>query len=685
MVDSTDAQIQVRALHSELEKKYKDHGPRIEEIWRTYEKPKRERMVSSVIDSGLALRHATDTTLGDEYKFVPEWNIRDLSDPNSDYLLHHLRHRATRPLIEQFYEGLYKGPGDEAFIKSSMHHNNLRHMYPKEFSFSVFGEKIPYAKSYTVVEPYSYDQIVRDLQIRFLERLNKIVDKMLDEDPTFAGSAASKKAEKAARKALSSLQLEFKPEKLSLEELVARAREQKSALLDYLHLCRSEPACLAHLVNVWFSSRPELVLDDKGRTMPRATEKYISIAMFEAVHDCVVGAVVWDFICQLLQGLINRPKDQAYRSTVLKEIANVFAFEYKRVQTLFKRCAQVNSGSGHFKRIPDVYDNGIARVTLKTKPDALTRLDPRIHYTLRLCQTDSTAVKAMDWIKKLDELQRYHPIDREAMAESEFDAFGDLAMTTSFIESLSASLPMPSSSQKKGDAYLDRLKDLFTAFDSLKTQVDLSSYAMPIEKLLQPGKAEGALKALDRFIVSKIRADIGSRYPDLNKRWISALQSQYGQQQAGQSTAGPAVPESSAPEGQSASRQKRPQTRPAHSAIFGILPIPAPGDHDTAVVSPTCTVKLSTYNVFWTLFSKSGAGESIAWTEFEAAMLDLGFSVVPRLGPLYTFCPPEEYPVQQAITLQRPQKSQIEGYRLLSIRMRLGRKYGWGEKTFEMA
>ncbi len=66
-------------------------------------------------------------------------------------------------------------------------------------------------------------------------------------------------------------------------------------------------------------------------------------------------------------------------------------------------------------------------------------------------------------------------------------------------------------------------------------------------------------------------------------------------------------------------------------------------------------------------------------------MADLGFSVVPKFGSVYTFLPPESMGVKQSITVHRPHKSRIEGYKLLIFSQRLKRVYGWEEMTFEVS
>jgi hypothetical protein len=98
------------------------------------------------------------------------------------------------------------------------------------------------------------------------------------------------------------------------------------------------------------------------------------------------------------------------------------------------------------------------------------------------------------------------------------------------------------------------------------------------------------------------------------------------------------------PEVQLQQRKEKQKTRPAHSSGYDIAP-PTPVAAITSTLEatsisaapakPKFKVRPSTLEVFDTLFQKSssqGRG-SIAWTDFEAAMANLNFSVIPKLAP----------------------------------------------------
>lgn len=82
------------------------------------------------------------------------------------------------------------------------------------------------------------------------------------------------------------------------------------------------------------------------------------------------------------------------------------------------------------------------------------------------------------------------------------------------------------------------------------------------------------------------------------------------------------------------------------------------------------------------LFDKAKARGSVAWTSFESAMVDLGFSIVPKFGPVYTFVPPKSMEATTSLTVHRPHKASIEGYLVPIYARQLKTKYGWDESSF---
>ncbi|GIJ87097.1 hypothetical protein Asppvi_006000 [Aspergillus pseudoviridinutans] len=153
----------VKRLHRDLAQKYQLHGSRIEQIWRSWDKSRRDKAVKAGAVRGKVLAHPTDQTMGNMYKVIPEWNLRDLTQPESDYLLDHLKHRATKSLSDQYHEGVHGSPGDHAFILESMRVNHLRHVNPFRNSFTLFIEEDQYGQSYDVTDSAKYREMMTGL------------------------------------------------------------------------------------------------------------------------------------------------------------------------------------------------------------------------------------------------------------------------------------------------------------------------------------------------------------------------------------------------------------------------------------------------------------------------------------------------------------------------------------------
>lgn len=139
-------------------------------------------------------------------------------------------------------------------------------------------------------------------------------------------------------------------------------------------------------------------------------------------------------------------------------------------------------------------------------------------------------------------------------------------------------------------------------------------------------------------------------------------------------------------------KQQKEKTRPAHRSLLatqvegGETTFDDPDVGAEPVTIPErIKVGAATAKVFSTLFDKSQSRGTINWTAYESAMVDLGFSVEPKGGSVYTFTPPRSMSDKKPLTIHRPHGPRIEGYLIPIYARRLKRVYGWGEDTFEMA
>jgi hypothetical protein len=272
--------------------------------------------------------------------------------------------------------------------------------------------------------------------------------------------------------------------------------------------------------------------------------------------------------------------------------------------------------------------------------------------------------------------------------EAEVVALGELAIVVSFMHATSTVIPMSPSSRKSGLLFSTRAKELDDELNNLKPKADFGDFVIPVNNLLEPKMATRALAALDDFIIQGTGARLGSLYDDIVQDSLADLEKLYAQAKAKldkvekQTTFVP-LPTEPSPSGDArlASRRAKEKTRPAGSSVYTIT---APPESSQIVVTEPLQqhkVKAATASTFATLFSKSEARGSVSWASFESAKADLGFSVTPNGGSIFTFNPPASMDTRP-ITLHRPHASEIECYRLLYIESRLQRTYGWTSGSF---
>ena len=96
----------VRNLHRDLVRKYELHGPRVEQMWRSLRQEQREEILRVASRDRAILDHPLDTKLSNIYKFIPEWNLRDIASPSSELLRDIFKHRATTLLQDQYGSGV---------------------------------------------------------------------------------------------------------------------------------------------------------------------------------------------------------------------------------------------------------------------------------------------------------------------------------------------------------------------------------------------------------------------------------------------------------------------------------------------------------------------------------------------------------------------------------------------------
>lgn len=277
------------------------------------------------------------------------------------------------------------------------------------------------------------------------------------------------------------------------------------------------------------------------------------------------------------------------------------------------------------------------------------------------------------------------------LEDSEMVALDTLTIIVSFMHMFSTTILISPVSRRPGLLFTTRSSELEAKLNVLKPKADFSDYVAPVNYLLEPGMACGALAALDDFILHETEAELGQLHQDIVKDSLQDLEKVYAETKSRleedekKTTYIPLREESSPPNNpraeKVASQGAKEKTRPAGSSVYKISP-----SSDTLpliVTEPVqqFNVKATTASLFTTLFSKSKARGSVSWTDFALAMADLQFSVTPKGGSAFTFNPPTSMN-SRPINLHRPHSSEIEGEILLIYASRLHKAYGWTADSF---
>jgi hypothetical protein len=350
----------IKELHEDLVRKYKAYGARVEAAWRSFNKAQRAKCMKAGAMEGQVLKHSRDASLGNVCKFIPEWNLKDITDPNSNLFLDILKHRATKSLSEQYRSGYNGTAGDLDLIDEMARTRNLRHVDDFKNCFTFFDDR-EYGWSFRVpagqnvkealsgmesaleqrfIIPQSLGELILQRQLHLLQILNIMIEDVLDQGSETRDRSQLAKNSKPPTAPLSDSVAKQATVKLTPQELVAIASDQKSSLEEYLSLLRTEPTVLCAGVNAQFFSRPELVPDERSRSLPVHTDKYVGPAVFETIHHAVQGIATWQSITGLLDLLKKPSTDKLYKSTILQELSNMCHFEYACTKALSKR--QVN-------------------------------------------------------------------------------------------------------------------------------------------------------------------------------------------------------------------------------------------------------------------------------------------------------------------------------------------------------
>lgn len=87
-------------------------------------------------------------------------------------------------------------------------------------------------------------------------------------------------------------------------------------------------------------------------------------------------------------------------------------------------------------------------------------------------------------------------------------ALGDIAIIVSFMHMTSTAMSMAPLSRKSGLLFTARSKELETELNKVRAKADFGDYLIPLDNLLEPDMAAGALAALDDYVQKETGARI---------------------------------------------------------------------------------------------------------------------------------------------------------------------------------
>ncbi|GKU08672.1 hypothetical protein FLAG1_12195 [Fusarium langsethiae] len=105
----------IEELHRDLALKYEKHFAQIQKIWPASNQAKREQYLRT--NKSPLFTIPKDSSINRPWSFTsicPDWNILDITEAKSDYLLDMLTNRATKSLEEEFWEDVNGDPIMEA-------------------------------------------------------------------------------------------------------------------------------------------------------------------------------------------------------------------------------------------------------------------------------------------------------------------------------------------------------------------------------------------------------------------------------------------------------------------------------------------------------------------------------------------------------------------------------------------
>ncbi|EFQ26884.1 uncharacterized protein GLRG_02055 [Colletotrichum graminicola M1.001] len=715
-----DISLDVRQVSRDLTSRWQRYGTRFEYMWRSFSPEDRTEI----------LNVANPTLVGQELDFAPHWDNENMAEDPS-VLVNILRHRATATLPEQAFESSVNGPSDLEVIKESQQYIDWG--LPRGNAYVAFceGEKygvphkaadqktvaaalLPPGKEHLCV-PVIYGDLVLLRQAFIIGRIGTAFMLVWDCDPEEQpGPWIPANPEESAARLREALQLQEPAGDAVDDSALNMARRNKGIVGAQWGSLGVATRVLKERVIHYFSSLPDQVLNEDRVTNNTVVDKDLITCVYDVVNDVARHHALWTYLVAVMPEAAEEEEGGPGRAVILQEMAHVCHMGFQRAQSLLKRFLQkrleIKEGEKALfvKRCGEYDVDGNTLVTLAVSMDKLDkvkpRIDPSIRHIVRLCQPETTAEAAFEWLQKLkDECE----IDTEGLGQLkawEADALADLATMLTFIEKLTdeAALPPVNGKKRVKGLFVSKCQQIDKDLWALRDKVDLTLFAVPPARLGKPEVAAGALDTISNVCRQKTGSSLEGNYDKAVRESVSELRRRCAQAQAKQQKGKAAAAAPAGPslfidkaqgkrdeDEQQQERKEKVKTRPAEGAEAELVP-PAPPTPPPPAQAPEpekIKVTAATADVFEALFDRTLNRRPIAFTALESAMAELGFTVDSHggVGSSTKFVPPKGSG-WRPVTLHRPHgnANKLEGYRLLTAASRFREHFGWDAETFEV-
>lgn len=112
---SAKGDMSIPQLLRDLQRKHRNVGSKVAEIWRTFTTKQRAEARRETVGDGKVLKNSRDPGLGGLKDVMPDWNLEDITS-TARFFLDRLQFRVEADLHRQHAEGASSGPGDREAI-----------------------------------------------------------------------------------------------------------------------------------------------------------------------------------------------------------------------------------------------------------------------------------------------------------------------------------------------------------------------------------------------------------------------------------------------------------------------------------------------------------------------------------------------------------------------------------------